>query len=43
MKKYLVLFVMMLMGMTLMANPVDPDKAMQVAKNFVMTQVKMEN
>ena len=43
MKKLFILVAMVLSGVVMMANPVDPDKAVQVAKNFVKTQVKMDS
>ena len=41
MKKSLSFIVMTLMGMSLMAKPVDPTVAVRVAQNFAATQVKM--
>jgi len=41
MKKLLSFIVMTLMGMSLMAKPVDPTVAVRVAQNFAATQVKM--
>ena len=41
MKKLLSFIVMTLMGMALMAKPVDPTVAVRVAQNFAATQVKM--
>ena len=41
MKNLLSIIVMILMGMSLMAKPVDPTMAVRVAQNFAATQVKM--
>ncbi len=41
MKNLLSIIVMILMGMSLMAKPVDPTVAVRVAQNFAATQVKM--
>ena len=41
MKKILLSLLLTLMGLSLIANPVDPDKAIQVAKRFAMLQVKI--
>ena len=41
MKKLLSFIVMTLMGMSLMAKPIDPTVAVRVAQNFAATQVKM--
>ncbi|MBP5546518.1 MAG: thiol protease/hemagglutinin PrtT [Bacteroidales bacterium] len=40
MKKSLLLFAMTLMGLTMVAKPVDSDRAVQVARNFVAQYVK---
>lgn len=40
MKKQIILFVMLFAGLTLMAKPVDPDRAVRVARNFVAQYVK---
>ena len=40
MKKTLLFSLLTLMGLTMMASPVDTDKAMQVAKNFMAQYVK---
>ncbi|MBO7489406.1 MAG: thiol protease/hemagglutinin PrtT [Bacteroidales bacterium] len=43
MKKIVSFFLMATFAATLFANPVNPDKALQVAKHFAMSQVKMDN
>ncbi len=43
MRRILFFVLMVLLSITMMANPVDPDKAIQVARNHVMSQVKMDN
>ena len=43
MKKLLSFIVLALMGLSLMASPVEPEKAAQVAKNFVAQYVKGAN
>ena len=40
MKKSLLFLMLTLMGLTMMAKPVDPDRAVQIAKNFVAQYVK---
>ena len=40
MKKTLLFMLLTLMGHSMMAKPVEPEKAMQVAKNFVAQYVK---
>ena len=41
MKKLLSILVLTLMGLSLMANPIDPQFAAKVAKNFVAQRVKV--
>ena len=43
MRRLLLFVLMFFLSITMMANPVDPDKAVQVAKNHVKSQVKIEN